>query len=229
VTRAALQRVVPKQRANTRENDRPKRLSPDLRKQLIIEEATRFFAEHGFEGSTPDLARRLGITQPLLYRYFTNKDDLIQHAYEYAFPSSLYYPKWTALLKQEGIPNRDRLIEFYCDYAEVLLNHTFLRLSLWARLSRAHLDTKYGDTLRKVFFPLIIRALRSTCGVSLDSPPTETEMEAVQTLHGSIYHLAFRRSLREPMKGDIRPLVTLKVDLFLNGVNAIMRPNTGRS
>jgi hypothetical protein len=30
---------------------------------------------------TRDLARRLGVTQPLLYRYFPSKDDLIKEVY----------------------------------------------------------------------------------------------------------------------------------------------------
>ena len=34
------------------------------REKVILESAIRFFAEHGFEGQTRELAKRIGITQP---------------------------------------------------------------------------------------------------------------------------------------------------------------------
>ena len=46
------------------------RLSPAERERLIVAGAVRYFAEVGFGGQTRELSRRLGITQPLLYRYF---------------------------------------------------------------------------------------------------------------------------------------------------------------
>ncbi len=39
---------------------------------------TEFFADEGFNGDTRELARRLGVAQPLLYRDFPSKDDLIK-------------------------------------------------------------------------------------------------------------------------------------------------------
>ena len=51
-----------------------RRLSPDDRRREFVAKATEFFAEEGFGGGTRDLARRLGVTQPLLYRYFPSKD-----------------------------------------------------------------------------------------------------------------------------------------------------------
>ncbi len=52
---------------------------------MIVREAVSFFAEHGFEGQTRELARRLGITQPLLYRYFPDKAALIDRVYREVF------------------------------------------------------------------------------------------------------------------------------------------------
>ena len=46
--------------------------------KMIVEEAIRFFAEAGFAGQTRELARRLDVTQPLLFQYFPTKDDLIE-------------------------------------------------------------------------------------------------------------------------------------------------------
>ena len=45
--------------------------------QRIVDEAKIFFADHGFRGSTRELARQLGVTQALIYKYFPSKQALI--------------------------------------------------------------------------------------------------------------------------------------------------------
>ena len=54
-----------------------RRLKSGERERQIHVEAAKLFAERGFDAGTSELAERLGIAQPLLYRYFRNKDDLI--------------------------------------------------------------------------------------------------------------------------------------------------------
>jgi AcrR family transcriptional regulator len=43
-----------------------KRLSPDDRRKEFVAKATEFFSEEGFGAGSRDLARRLGVTHPLL-------------------------------------------------------------------------------------------------------------------------------------------------------------------
>ena len=47
-----------------------RRLPPAEREREIVRGAISFFAQVGFEGGTRELAERLGVTQPLLYRVF---------------------------------------------------------------------------------------------------------------------------------------------------------------
>ena len=72
-----------------------KRLQPFDRERLIVEAAVRFFAENGFEGQTRKLAASLGITQPLLYRYFPSKEALIERVYQEVFIGR-WNPDWEA-------------------------------------------------------------------------------------------------------------------------------------
>jgi len=60
-------------RHRAKPGSRSRRLLPGEREKLIVGEAIRFFSEVGFSGQTRELSRRLGITQPLLYRYFPSK------------------------------------------------------------------------------------------------------------------------------------------------------------
>jgi AcrR family transcriptional regulator len=53
------------------------RLKAEDRRNQILETAAVMFAERGFHGvTTRELAQRLAITEPILYRHFSSKDDL---------------------------------------------------------------------------------------------------------------------------------------------------------
>src|SRR6478736_7326055 len=92
-----------------------KRLSPEQREAEIVRGAVGFFAEFGFEGQTRELATRLGITQPLLYRYFPTKDALVERVYEEVFLRR-WNPFWEELIVDRNKPLNTRLGEFYHDY-----------------------------------------------------------------------------------------------------------------
>src|ERR1700704_1555291 len=100
--KASLKPARPKQR----------RLSPDDRRKEFVAKATEFFSEEGFGGGTRDLARRLGGTQPLLYRYFPSKDDLIKEVYRTVYLEPLD-TGWEMLLMDRARPLPARLPGFY--------------------------------------------------------------------------------------------------------------------
>jgi AcrR family transcriptional regulator len=51
------------------------RRTADLRRQQIIEEATRLFSNRGFDNvTTKELAASCEVSEPALYRYFASKD-----------------------------------------------------------------------------------------------------------------------------------------------------------
>ncbi len=88
------------------------RMLPEQRERAIVREAVALFAEQGFGAQTRELAARLGITQPLLYRYFPSKEALIERVYEEVFLRR-WDPSWEDLLDDEEIPLEQRLTTFY--------------------------------------------------------------------------------------------------------------------
>src|SRR5258708_13091387 len=88
-----------------------KRLSPEDRRQEFVSKATEFFSEEGFGGGTRDLARRLGVTQPLLYRHFPSKDDLIKEVYRTVYLEPPH-TAWEKLPAHRPPPAPDRLPQF---------------------------------------------------------------------------------------------------------------------
>ena len=78
-----------------------RRLSSDERRSEFIDKAIEFFAQEGFESSTRELARRLGVTQPLLYRYFPSKQELVSAVYDEVYVRR-WRPEWEELIADDS-------------------------------------------------------------------------------------------------------------------------------
>lgn len=210
------------------------RMLPEERERLILREATRYFAEHGLSGGTLELARRLGITQPLLYKYFPTKDAMIERVFEGLFPGH-WDPRWEMLLNDESIPVRERLKRFYKDFAKVVLTYEHVRLFLYSGLGGFAFNARYYDILAQRIFTPIARALRKAFNAdgarAAQKRVTEQELELVQSLHAAVYHVGFRRWIHgSALPCDIDEMIDLKVDLFLDGAAAtIARAAPGAS
>ena len=95
-----------------------RRLPAADREQQIVAEAIRFFAEVGFVGQTRELAQRVGITQPLLYRYFPTKQDLIERVFKEVFLKRID-ASLTRIITDRSRPLEERLLDFYRRYSAV--------------------------------------------------------------------------------------------------------------
>lgn len=64
-------------RAEPREHERKRRLRRDVRRERILEAATQVFAEKGYDAASfGEIARRCGITRPVVYDHFRSKEEL---------------------------------------------------------------------------------------------------------------------------------------------------------
>ena len=198
-------------------------MPPQDREQLIVAEATRYFAEYGLNGGTIELARRIGMTQPLLYKYFRTKEALIERVYESLFPGH-WAPEWEELLDDQSIPLRNRLKQFYKEFARVVLTYEHVRLFLFSGLSKFDYNARYYSILTERIFLRIARSLRlEFAPVRSRKPITEEELELVQSLHAAIYHVGFRKFVHaSKLPHDIPTLIDLKVDFFMDGAEASM-------
>lgn len=205
---------------------RARRLQHAERKGLILKEATQHFADHGFDLSTPELAKRLGIAQSLLYRYYATKQDLILDVYASISPTSESYDRWVTLLKDRSLSLRDRLRQFYLSYTEEVWGYQRVRIIMWANLLQPELNKPYYDVLQERVFPVIAQELRAVAGSNPKRIGNrQREIEMIRSLHGAMYHMAaIRRWILAPprLEGDITPLIELKIDLFLRGAKDVL-------
>jgi AcrR family transcriptional regulator len=191
------------------------------RREHILREATAYFAEFGLSAGTIDLAKRIGITQPLLYKYFATKELLLVAVYDRLFPQN-WDPDLEALLEDEARPIEERLTEFYRHFARDVLTYEHVRLFLFSGLTNNALNARYYAVLTRRIFTRIVKALRKACSPRpAASRITQAELELVQSLHAAVYHVAFRRWLHGlSVESNLDALIAQKVRIFLGGARA---------
>lgn len=196
------------------------RMTSQERERSIVDAAVTFFTEHGFEGQTRELAATLGITQPLLYRYFSSKEALIDRVYEEVFVGR-WNPRWEELIADRKRPISERLTAFYRSYAKAILTPEWIRLFMFSGLRGLDLNTRYLRVLRERIFVPVISELRH----HFDRPPvderpiTEIEVEMIWALHASIFYIGVREFIyRMPVAIDVDSIIEAKIITLLDGV-----------
>lgn len=176
------------------EPNRRRRLSPADRERQIVEGAISFFAEAGLEGHTRELARRLGITQPLLYRYFPSKDHLIERIYEEVYLRR-WKPEWETVIADRSLPVCERFRRFEIDYQSTIHDYAWLRIFVSAGQKGFDLPRRYlGMVRERVFAPLLVEMRREFGLPTVDAQPlAEAEFELLFGIHGALVYVGLRR------------------------------------
>jgi AcrR family transcriptional regulator len=192
-------------------------MAPAEREAEILQGAVAFFAKTGFEGGTRELAARLGITQPLLYRYFPSKEVLLDRVYQEVYLSR-WNPQWEARLVDRSKPMEARLTSFYREYARVIMTYEWVRLFMFAGLKGLDFNARYIAFLRGAVFDKVVAELRHFCQRDEAAPVRDEEVELVWGLHAAIYYLGVRRWIYNmPMPPDMDRDIVLRVATFLGG------------
>ena len=216
-----MSRKVQSKGEHKRTGAKQRRLSPDDRRKEFVAKATEFFSDEGFGGGTRALARRLGVTQPLLYRYFPSKDDLIKEVYRTVYLEPLE-TGWEKLLADRSRPLRDRLLEFYTAYTDAIFTRKWLRIYLYAGLKGLDINRWYVGMVRDKILARIIRECRHQAGLAVQSKPTAAEVELAWVLHGGIFYYGVRKYIYEsPVLEDKEQVIGDALDVFLAGFERI--------
>lgn len=177
-----------------------KRLPYEERREEFVQKAIEYFAEEGFESSTRELARRLGVTQPLLYRYFPSKDDLIAEVYETVYVRR-WRAEWDQMLSDRSVPIRERLIGFYQAYTQVVFQRDWMRIFLFAGLKGGEINRRYIDRVSKRILQPMVREYRHERGM-FKGHVSDAEIELAWSIHGGIYY----HGVRTEIYGQVPPM-----------------------
>ncbi|NLB97656.1 MAG: TetR/AcrR family transcriptional regulator [Armatimonadetes bacterium] len=130
--------------------EKRKRLTAEERRERILDAALELFAEKGYAATTTrELARRAGITEPVIYLHFESKEAVLRGVFQRH--SFLPYLREFAALEGQA-PLRDQLLELGTRWRR------FIR-------ERHHLVTLVIREIHRV--PEMGRALRETLAAGL--------------------------------------------------------------
>jgi len=226
-TRAKSSR--PAERTRTQEPREPqRRLPPNERQLLIVEGAVSYFAEVGFEGQTRELAKRLGVTNALLFRYFPTKEDLVERVYEQVYLGR-WRPEWEDWLKDRKLPLEVRLRQFYKSYLSVIFTYDWVRIFFFAGLRNVNINERYLRVLgQRIVAPLCVE-IRHEYGLPPPDvvPISQHETDAVWGLQGQILYISVRRYIYHQKIGDPEQIADRAIDVFLSGISSVARRASG--
>ena len=201
---------------------KPKRLSPEERKRRLLEKAIDYFSEEGFEGGTRELARQLGITQPLIYRYFSTKADLINEVYHAVYVSQ-WQESWAQNLQKRDRPVRDRLVEFYDGYTNAIFNRRWMRIFFFAGLKGLDINTRYIRRVSDHLLRPICREMRAELGFDVEEPLRQAEFDLVWMMHVLVFFQGIREHIyKVPYKVNHEFSIQIAVDMYLTKAREVI-------
>ena len=191
------------------------RMSPEDRKRSLLLKAVEYFSEEGFDGGTRGLARQMGITQPLIYRYFPSKDDLINEVYRLVYVSQ-WQDEWGLILRDRNTPLRNRLLAFYASYTRAVFRRPWMRIFFFSGLRGLDINKRYMQRVIDNLLIPIAEEVRAHLGIESDKPITEAELDLVLMMHGAIFYQGIRSHIyRIARSSDHADLVRIGVDMML--------------
>ena len=202
-----------------------RRLAPADRRRQIVEAAVGYFAEVGFEGATRGLAQRLGVTQPLIYRYFPSKDELIRAVYEEVYLGR-WKGEWLDILRERDRPLRDRLVAFYARFTTVLFEPEWMRIYLFSGLRGLDINRWWITFLEEHILTRICEEVRRENGLPspAEAPITPTEIDLYWLFHGGVFYYGMRQMLYHVTPHiPLEQFLALSIDAFLQGFPETVR------
>jgi AcrR family transcriptional regulator len=197
---------------------RAKRMPAEARKEVILKEASEFFARHGFAASTRDLADRIGVRQALLYKYFPSKEALIDAIFDRVIRERTEGARGV-LDNDASSPLADRILSFY-DGMAALAEGSGVRLSSRAALEDLPLSARLSAFLTEMLFKPVIGELRALEKLPdfKARPFMVGEFEIMMAMHSSAMFFNLRRDLTHlPLPDDPAPFMRQNVAVFIEG------------
>ena len=191
------------------------RMSPEARREQLIDKAAEFFSEQGFDAGTRQLARELGVTQPLIYRYFDSKEALINAVYRKVYVNQ-WQEGWTTGLRDRSQPMQVRLPAFYRSYAPTIFNRRWMRIFFFAGLKGLDINARYLALVSERLLHPIAEEMRAELGIASARPITREEQELVWLMHGAVFYQGIRQQIYRSVEAvDYDFVVRLAVNLYL--------------
>lgn len=204
-------------KAGTRERReaRPRiRMLPQMRREMILEGAVAYFADHGFEVQIRQFAREIGISPALVFKYFDNKDALIEAVYQAVFEAR-WKAEWLEIIGDRSRPLAERLVRFYDSYLATVDDRNWIRIAMRASLDGSDLTRRYLSDHVDRIMALTADEIDEWFG---PAPAAEAggSTERAWHLHSTVIYFLIRKHIHQvPVMEDRELFVRSLVGQFL--------------
>jgi AcrR family transcriptional regulator len=207
------------------------------RSKEILEAALGLFAENGFNATLQELADRVGVTQPLLHRYFPTKANLIA-ACRQELMRGHWKPEWRAVIADRDLPLVTRMERFYLDYLPRIYRRYWYRTFMFIALSDAAFAQAYLQQCSREVLDIIVAEARHDFGFpgTAKVPIHEREYELVWGMHSTFVFLGVRQFIYNmAMPSDLPALIRDQMMNYLFSSSRLMdelmprAPRNGRA
>jgi AcrR family transcriptional regulator len=138
-------------------------MTADERREQVVREAITVFGRYGYEGATTDaIAKRVGVSQPYLFRLFPSKKDLFIAACEHNLQDTLGMFRSVAGEKT----GHDALEAMGCAYQEMLYTNRdwlLMQLQTYAACHDEDIQRKVQHCLQELW-----REIETISGMPID-------------------------------------------------------------
>jgi AcrR family transcriptional regulator len=202
------------------------RMTAEGRRGQILRGAMELFAEKGFRGATTrEMARHLGISEALMFKYFPSKEALYRAIIEKRTDGSeeMFFPK-------EAIQAKDDRQVFRSIASNLIARNTedptFMRLILYSALE--------GHELSRIFFETHVMGRTRLLSDYIRQRIKEKAFKPVPPLLAArafmgmiIHYVLFREiyGMKSFLKFSQKKAVNTFVDTFLNGLTGSINKN----
>lgn len=202
------------------------------RHQEVLDAAMALIAERGLKGaSLRELARRVAITQPSLYHYFSSKDDLVgQIIAEYSARAMARAPVPVAISSLREL--LVRALEYICTLYGTSAHVTWVRFLFAVTMERP----EFGGLLQDVFIErgMALGALLAKPAVTRGDVRAEDVIPALQLAVGALtMRLLEKRVMRtappNETTDDESAFIAFVVDTVASGVKSRRHNNEGNT
>lgn len=191
------------------------------RRLQIVESAIRTFAKHGFHGSTTKrLAKDADVSEGLIYRYFSSKEEVYRAVLEHLVDSS---PRMG--IASQSSPLRDDrllLLNFARDlYAFFSRHPENMKVLLFSALQGEPISQEFFNRSMRNSYETIIERVDSGQKSGRYRAETTPRVAARAFMGMLMYHIIVQALVDDPYQGKEAPdWVGGFVDIFLDGMTA---------
>jgi len=198
---------------------RAPKLSKAERRKAIVDAAAQLFSERGFRGvTTKDLARAVGVTEPVLYEHFQTKRDL--YAAIIDGTSRENFEQARATLRQSALADEPRA--FFTTLATLMVesfsrNPSYLRLVLFSALEKHELAQLCFERHAQAIYAIVIEYLKKRMATRRVDPVIAARLFIGAVHHYCIFDLHFGFRI---VRASKKRAIAIMVDIFLHGIQA---------